>query len=123
MAINGAMIIVKRDGLAIAGSRSHEIQVDSDTIEISSQEGGGWRHFVAGRRSWSLTVNYLVVNNGGTRDVLSTGFESEIVIGDRDDRNKIGGKAILKTCKQTCTIGNLVQGTFQFVGTGELKPL
>ena len=33
------------------------------------------------------------------------------------------GSAILRTCKITATRGNLIQGTFTFVGNGALGPI
>ena len=96
MAVLGNNIIVYMNGQAIAGTKSDEIQVESDTIEIASATDQDWVHQIAGRKSWSLNVGWLVLANGVT------------------------GAAILKTVKITATRGNLAQGSFAFTGNGPL---
>ena len=60
MAINGNNIIIKKGGTAIAATKSNEITVDCETIEISSPSIGDWRSFIAGRKEWSVTTNFLI---------------------------------------------------------------
>lgn len=122
MAVLGNNIIVFMNGQAIAGTKSDEIQVDSETIEIASATDQAWVHLIAGRKSWSLTVGWLVLANQDVRKVLLAGSVVTIKIKGRgdSDSNGVTGSAILKTVKVTATRGNLAQGSFAFVGNGPL---
>lgn len=122
MAIQGNNIIVLMNGQAIAGTKSDEIQVDSETIEIASATDQGWTHYISGRKSWSLTVGWLVLANQDVRKVLLAGSVVTIKIKARgeSDSSGVSGSAILKTVKITATRGNLAQGSFAFVGNGPL---
>lgn len=122
MAVLGNNIIVFMNGQAIAGTKSDEIQVDSETIEIASATDQEWVHLIAGRKSWSLTVGWLVLANQDVRKVLLVGSVVTIKIKGRgeSDSNGLQGAAILKTVKVTATRGNLATGSFAFVGNGPL---
>ena len=122
MAVLGNNIIVFMNGQAIAGTKSDEIQVGSETIEIASATDQGWTHYLAGRKSWSLTVGWLVLANTDVRKVLLAGSVVTIKIKGRgeSDSSGVSGSAILKTVKITATRGNLAQGSFAFVGNGPL---
>ena len=122
MAILGNNIIVLMNGVAIAGTKSDEIQVDCETIEIASATDQGWAHYISGRKSWSLTVGWLVLANQDVRKVLLAGSSVTIKIKGRGDTdaNGLQGSAIIRTCKITATRGNLATGSFAFVGNGPL---
>ena len=122
MAVLGNNIIVFMNGTAIAGTKSDEIQVDCETIEIASATDQAWTHSISGRKSWSLTVGWLVLANQDVRKLLLAGSTVTIKIKGRgeSDSNGVTGAAILKTVKITATRGNLAQGSFAFVGNGPL---
>ena len=110
------------NGTAIAGTKSDEIQVDCETIEIASATDQAWTHSISGRKSWSLNVGWLVLANQDVRKLLLAGSVVTIKIKGRgeSDSNGVTGAAILRTCKITATRGNLAQGSFAFVGNGPL---
>lgn len=122
MAVLGNNIIVFMNGTAIAGTKSDEIQVESDTIEVASETDQEWVHLISGRKSWSLTVGWLVLANQDVRKLLLAGSVVTIKIKGRgeSDSNGVTGAAILKTVKVTATRGNLATGSFAFVGNGPL---
>ena len=123
MAINGNNIIVLSGGTAIAGTKSDELQVECETIEIASSTDQGWTHHLAGRKSWSLTVGWLLLATTDVRNALTVGSTVTIKFKGRNDTdaNGLSGSAIIRTCKITAVKGNLAQGSFQFVGTGPLS--
>ena len=124
MAVNGNSILIYRGSTLIAGTRSNEITTDTDLIEVSDVSQNTWRSYVAGMKSWQVTVNYLVPAVTNVSDLLSVGTSYTISIRTRSGStvtNRLTGSAILKTCKITATRGNLVQGSFQFVGTSALS--
>ena len=122
MAIQGNNILVLRNGTAIAGTVSNEIQSGSELLEISSPMTGDWKEYIAGRKEWSLNVSFLVTHNGDISMLLVTGTTYRLQIKPRNSSlMSVSGDAILKVCKITSTKGNLAQGSFQFVGTGPLE--
>ena len=122
MAVLGNNIIVYMNGQAIAGTKSDEIQVDNETIEIASATDQDWTHYISGRKSWSLNVGWLVLANQDVRKVLLAGSVVTIKIKGRGESDSSGlqGAAILKTVKITAVRGNLANGSFAFVGNGPL---
>lgn len=120
MAQNGNNIIVIRNGTAIAGVKSDEIQSDTDTIEVASATQQQWKEFITGRKEWSLNTSYLLLAEESLRDLIQIGNVYELAITDRQGNVAVSGRAILTVCKQTHPRGNLCNGTFQFRGTGPL---
>lgn len=122
MAINGNNVLIYRNGTAIAGTITNEIQTGTDLIEISSPTSGQWKEYIAGRKSWSVNVSYLILANNGVRDLLNVGSSYTLKIRGRNatDATGVVGTGILKSCKITATKGNLVQGSFTFQGTSSL---
>lgn len=122
MAINGNNILIYRDGTAIAGTVSNEIQSGAELIEISSPTAGEWKQYITGRKSWSVNVSYLILANTGVRDLLNVGTSYTLKIRGRNatDATGVVGTAILKSCKITATRSSLVQGSFTFQGTSSL---
>ena len=109
-------------GTAIAGTKSDELKVDCETIKIASATNQDWEHIIAGRKSWSLTVGWLVLANTDVRKALQVGNAVTIKFKGRGDTdaNGLQGSAIIKTCKITAIRGNLAQGSFTFAGSGPL---
>ena len=136
MALNGNIILVQLDGHTIAGTKTTEIQVDSELIEIASATQGAYREYLTGRKQWQVTVNYLLMTanysssiptypNAALYDPLYVGNSYTLKFINRGVGYQpagLTGTAILRTCKITATRGNLIQGTFTFVGNGALGP-
>lgn len=135
MATNGHNILIFRnDGQTmklIAGTRSNDIESGSELIEVSSDTDNLWRHYLSGRKEWSLSVSFLMVpdspqsgNPTDITDLLNIGesYTLSIRTGTPGSNTaRLQGTAILKKCKITATTGKLVSGSFQFVGDGELS--
>lgn len=119
--MNGNNIIITKNGTAIAATKSHEIQSGCQTIPISSATDSDWEHLIAGRKSWSVNANFLVLAASQLDSVLEVGDTVTLVISDRNATKSISGSAIVVTCRETFTRGNIAQGTFQFQGTGPLS--
>ena len=111
------------------------ISVDSELIEIASATQGTDRECIVGRKQWQVTVNYLLMYatyqemftypNASMTDALLVGNSYTLKFKNRanhyDQPITLKGTAILRTCKITATRGNLIQGTFTFVGNGALS--
>ena len=104
-------------------TKSSTIQVGSETIEISSSTTGLWRDYIGGRKNWSVNASFLLLALWHATDSLTAvGQTFHIRFYDRTDASRyMDGRAILKTAKVTATRGNLAQGSWEFVGCGELS--
>lgn len=106
----------------IAAAKSCNVSLNADTKEISSPTSGVYRHFIAGRKSWKVSVNYLVASNSTFISKLKkVGDSFSISMGIRDNINDSAtGTAILTESKITGTRGNLITGSWVFTGSGAL---
>ena len=127
MAKNGNNIIVYaksgNNWVPIAGTRSDELEVSADSIEVSNADVGDWSDYIPGRKEWTLNVGWLIAVEGDIRKVLDVGTKYQLRIGKRtwDSSTGLTGYAILTSCRITATRGNLIQGSFQFQGCGSLS--
>lgn len=121
-ATNGGMFIVKATGLNIYGAKSDDIEVVCGTNEVVSPTQGNWREFIAGRKEWQLTTNYLLQSTGNEIDkVLNVGIKYPVMFIDTTSDHMLAGEAIMVSAKISAIKGNLVTGSFQFKGTGALN--
>ncbi len=122
MATNGGMFVVKATGLNIYGAKSDDIEVVCGTNEVVSPTQGNWREFIAGRKEWQVTTNYLVQSTGNEIDkVLNVGVKYDVQFIDNTSGHMLGGEAILVSAKISAIKGNLITGSFQFKGSGALN--
>lgn len=126
--INGKNIFIlagedESSATIIAGTRSNEVRVTCDNIEVSSPTSGQWREYLAGRSGWTVSTGFLVGDASRIKDLLKVRKHFLLAFASKVDGNttvELKGWAILTECQITSTIGNLVQGSFRFVGTGPL---
>lgn len=121
MAINGNTLFIATgtSTAPIAGTRSNEILVDGELIEVSSPTQGQWREYITGRREWSVTVGWLVLTNAAVQKLLYVN-QSYTLKFRTTGTAYLTGTAIMTNCKISATRGSLVQGSFTFKGTGPL---
>lgn len=63
MILHGENLMISVDGSVLAASKSCNVDVDVDTIKVSSPTDGAWEHSIAGRKSWKVTTNHLLMTN------------------------------------------------------------
>ena len=119
--MNGNNILIYMGDSVVAATKSHEIQTECETIEISNPSNGDWRKYLAGRKSWSVNVNFLVSAVADLGKLLDVGSSYTVKIQGRSGGYNVSGTAILTQCKETFTRGNLCVGSFQFRGSGALS--
>jgi predicted secreted protein len=105
----------------IAGTKANELQCDSEMLEVCSATDEEWKHFLKGRKTWSVNVSFLLLANGiDIKAVLKVDRTYTLYI-----RKKSGGgvygSAILKSFKASAPINGLANGSFVFQGTGALS--
>lgn len=62
MLLKGNNLIIMADGVAIAASKSCSIEVDVETIPVSSATDSEWEHSITGRKSWKVTTSHLLMS-------------------------------------------------------------
>ena len=118
--MNGNEILIYQNGLPIAATKSNEVQNNCETVEISSPTTGQWRQFIPGRKNWSVNTSYLVTQAADISDLLHVGDTVILQFRNRSGSAILQGSAIVQTCTITAIRGNLAQGSFVFLGSGEL---
>lgn len=126
MATNGNNLLIYFNGSVIGGTtasaeRSNEINTSCETLEVASPSQGEWRVYIAGRKEWSVTVNYLVPTVSNITEVLRVGETYTLAVKNQSGTTIMSGTAICQQAKATSTRGNLIQGSFVFKGSGELS--
>lgn len=122
MAINGnnIFIAIGTDTTPIAGTRSDDIQVSGETIEIASPTQGSWREFLTGRKEWSVTVGFLVLANTDVAQLLNVNNSYTLKLRTTSTAY-LTGSAIMTQCVIRASRGDIVQGSFTFKGNGALS--
>lgn len=60
--LQGRNLIIAVNGTTIAGAKSCSVDVQADTIKVSSPTDGEWEHIIAGRKSWQVQTSHLMPN-------------------------------------------------------------
>ena len=109
--------------MASTNVKSQDIQTDCGTIEKASSTQQSWVERVAGRKSWQININYLVMRAAQVRDVLYIGQTFDITVRDRANTTggSISGTAIMTNAHGVSSVGNLATGSFTLVGSGPLQ--
>lgn len=123
MALNGNILILKKNGELVAAVKSNDIDTASGLVEVASATQGQWREYIGGRKTWAMSATWLLLSSAAMASTLQVGqvFSAELV--DRRIQNRtVYGNAHLEVCKIQATNGNLVTGVFQLKGTAWLRP-
>lgn len=115
--------MIYQGNTAIASSKSCTIDVEGEAIEVSSATDGDWTHYIAGRKSWQVTVSFLVAATNDYTSLLDVGTTYTLGIAGSAGMNTppaLRGSAICTRCSVTATKGNIAQGSFVFIGNGPL---
>lgn len=60
--LQGRNLIIAINGSTIAAAKSCTVDVQADTIKVSSPTDGAWEHIIAGRKSWQVQTSHLMPN-------------------------------------------------------------
>ena len=126
MVLNGGTLIIKFNGSVIAGAKSCHINIKADTNEVSSPTDGQWEHSIVGRKSWSVSTNHLVVYSASTdtpiKDAIGKVGSTYTLTFECNDLSSdtMSGNAHCIVFDITASKGALMQGTFEFKGSGPL---
>ena len=117
-------VILSQNGTAIASTRikSNRVQSKCETIEKASATQQTWTERIAGRASWLLTTDYLVMAHEQMQDLLRVRqlFDVTITAAEGQSSTVLSGRAILKEVTINAAVGSLVKGSFALEGSGPL---
>ena len=108
---------------AIASAKSCDIDFSCDLKEISSPTSGEYRSYMAGRKTWRVTVSFMVATDHVavlTEKNIGQTYTLRCYIRGNPFIDKIEGTAILQQAKVTGTRGNILQGSWVFQGSGDV---
>ena len=117
------ILTLSQNGVALANTKikSQSIKSQCGVIEKASSTQQDWVEVVAGRKSWTLTVRYLVLSGSQVKDVLKVGQTFSITMQEYgSSTNIVTGTALLSGVDAEYPTGNLAQGTFTLTGSGAL---
>ena len=118
------LVILSQGGTALASTcvKSQDIQTDCPTIEKASSTQQDWVERIAGRKSWSISINYLVMRAAQVRDLLYIGQTFTVTVRDRNNTSggSISGTAIMTNVHGLASFGNLATGSMKLEGSGAL---
>lgn len=103
----------------IAGTRTNEINTECGSIEIASATQQDWQEFIAGRKSWSLSVGWLLLANADVQKVLKVGTMVTVYV-KTGSTQLLTGMALITQARLTLGQGNLANGSFALKGSGAL---
>jgi len=110
-------------GNPIAATKSDEIDTLCELIEKASATQSQWREYMAGRKEWGMTVNWLVTASTDIEKLLYNGGTYTLNVIHRNGSTKttlLSGTAICQQAKVVSSINGLVNGSFVFKGSGAL---
>lgn len=103
----------------IAGTRTNEINTECGAIEIASASQQDWQEIIAGRKSWSLSVGWLLLANADVQKVLKVGTMVTVYV-KTGSTQLLTGTALITQARLTLGQGNLANGSFALKGSGAL---
>ena len=125
MLYNGKDLILKdsSNGIVLAASKSLELNINGETIEVGRTSADMWRKFITGRKDWSISVSTLVGSGQFTASAAMIGktYGVKFVNGQSATSAMLSGICICKQVKITEQKGSIAKGSFVFQGTGALS--
>lgn len=106
----------------IAGTRTNEINTECGSIEIASATQQEWQEFIGGRKSWSMSVGWLLLANADVQKILKVGTKVTVYVKTAESQ-LLTGTALITNANLKLNEGNLANGSFALKGSGALTTL
>lgn len=120
MILQGRNLIIAVDGSTIAGSKSCSVDVQADTIKVSSPTDGEWEHIIAGRKSWQVQTSHLLPNVLQRYPVIEASTLAWNEGGTTRSQVAVAGRQFAVTATKGITVMclRIVNGVWQNVWSG-----
>ena len=128
--IHGKDLILTIDSVwglntALAGSKTCDVDVETDFIEVASPTEGGWKNYIPTINSWGLSAGLLLAKPE-TYNMLFGYQTNHTMLTVRFYDPEMGmyykGNTYIKGLKMTGNVGSLVSISLSFQPTGPLTP-
>jgi len=125
MALLGHNILIYSGSTLIGAVKSHQVRNEAELLKKASATQSEYDEYVAGRKSWTVNVSWLLMASADVQQLLNVGNSYTLKIKNRSaaDTTGVQGNALLKTCDINAVEGNLATGAFIFVGNGPLEAI
>ena len=130
--INGTLYIVDVDGNPIAYQQNATLNFESDALETTNKESGGWREYIYGARGWSIEGDALFISTpaGATRtgleyleDAMVNRTTVTVVFIEQNNTSgtfKWTGEALVTSLSREAPVEDVATFSFSLQGTGPL---
>ena len=113
--------MLSKDGVVVAAVVTNDVETQAASIERASQTQSRYREYLAGRKTWTMTAEWLMVSSDKMAGLLYVGQSFAISTYDSTDVTRnVHGVAFLDECHIQMTQGHVVRGHFLFRGNGDL---
>ena len=122
--IHGRNLIIYLNGEAIAAAKSCTISMSSGDIEAASDTDGKVKTFLPTQKEWTVRCSTLVTSLTGHFANIGDTIRLSMAVCDWEKNpttDRMTGDAIVTSASITASVGNLVQGSFSFKGSGALE--
>jgi len=101
----------------IACAKSCTIHRHADAIETASATDGTSKHYIPGRKEWSIDLSHFVSTDGVTLEE-GQAYSIQVAVGTAATWT---GDVLCTDCQIDATVGNLSQGSIKLLGNGPLN--
>ena len=120
MHLQGNNLIIYVDGVAVAAAKSCTVTMEVGSIDTAGS--GRTKASMPTVKDWSVKTSVLVTSLNG-HFALNGKVRLSVAVVDNGEAttDRMTGEAIVTNANVSAAVGNLVQGTFSFKGSGALE--
>ena len=120
MHLQGNNLIIYVDGVAVAAAKSCTVTMEVGSIDTAGS--GRTKASMPTVKDWSVKTSVLVTSlNGHFALSGKVRLSVAVVDGGEITTDRMTGEAIVTSANVSAAVGNLVQGSFSFKGSGTLE--
>ena len=119
MHLQGNNLIIYVDGVAVAAAKSCTVTMEVGSIDTAGS--GRTKASMPTVKDWSVKTSVLVTSLNG-HFALNGKVRLSVAVVDNGEitADRMTGEAIVTSANVSAAVGNLVQGSFSFKGSGQL---
>lgn len=128
--IQSKEILLKYNGKIIARANSFSLEVNKETIDVTSLDSGGWQRVIGGMKNWSCSCDSLVTRGTVVGEINYHDLLTELVnnddpiemiittstVGDK----YVKGNVVLTSLSQSGSVGEVLTYSASFTGDGAI---
>ena len=120
MHLQGNNLIIYVDGVAVAAAKSCTVTMEVGSIDTAGS--GRTKASMPTVKDWSVKTSVLVTSLNG-HFALNGKVRLSVAVVDNGEAttDRMTGEAIVTNANVSAAVGNLVQGSFSFKGSGALE--